>query len=51
MDKDGSLDAVGDERNATHDVGDQFGTSEWISLHLLLIELNLEVDEVRLMGL
>ena len=51
LDKDGSLDAVGDEGDATHDVGDQFGSSKWISLHLLLVELNLEVDEVRLMGL
>ena len=51
MDEDCSLDAVGDEGNATHDVGDQLGTSQRISLHLLLVELNLEVDEVRLMRL
>ena len=43
-----SLDHIGDEGDATHDVGDQFGTSERVVLHLVTEEVYLEVDEVRL---
>ena len=48
MDEDGTLDAVGDECNAAHDVGDELCPPQRITLHLFVIEIYLEVDEVRL---
>ena len=43
-----TLDGVGDECNAAHDVGYQLSSAQGIPLHLLVIEVDLEVDEVRL---
>ena len=43
-----TLDGIGDECDAAHDVGYQLSSAQGIALHLLVIEVDLEVDEVRL---
>ena len=43
-----TLYGVGDECDAAHDVGYQLSSAQGIPLHLLVIEVDLEVDEVRL---
>ena len=43
-----SLDHIRDEGNATHDVGDELGSTKRVMLHLITEEVYLEVDEVRL---
>ena len=43
-----TLDGVGDECDAAHDVGYQLSSAQGIPLHLLVIKVDLEVNEVRL---
>ena len=43
-----SLDHIGDEGDATHDIRDELGSTKRVVLHLVTEEVYLEVDEVRL---